>query len=219
MRDLELITLACMEKLDKLGIPYGNILEVTINTRAKSRWGQCRHCAEGHKINISARLLDDSTDIRGLENTILHELLHTAPGCNNHGAVWKAYAEKVNAAYGYNIKRASTAYEKGVAGAEKPVDTAAFRRTIKTRNQTRYTVESIRDFVEDIAMRGWEIIVLEGAWIDSYICLSPDENHWNYVFRANDDCYNGYYTQRRCRKISAALQAEIDAEMERQYKI
>lgn len=39
--------------------------------------------------------------------TLLHELLHSVDGCQNHGTKWKALAHTVNRAYGCNIKRTS----------------------------------------------------------------------------------------------------------------
>ena len=114
MRDLETYAVTCMEMLDDLSIPYGKILEVTPNTRAGSRWGQCRKTPAGYSININADLLREANDERGLMNTLLHELLHTCPGCMNHGKIWKGYAEQVRLAYGYDVKRCSSAEEKGV---------------------------------------------------------------------------------------------------------
>lgn len=36
----------------------------------------------------------------------MHEILHTVPGCFNHGKLWKAMADVVNnSSYGYNVKR------------------------------------------------------------------------------------------------------------------
>ena len=42
MRNLEKYVLCCMGELDAIGIKYGNILEVKVNTRAKKRLGQTR---------------------------------------------------------------------------------------------------------------------------------------------------------------------------------
>lgn len=114
MRNLNLIAKECMEMLDGLGIEYGNIKEFKVNTRAHSRWGQCKRVIGGYSININVALLDERNDINGLKNTILHELLHSCDGCMNHGEKWKAMARKVNDAYGYNIKRTSSSSEKGV---------------------------------------------------------------------------------------------------------
>ena len=114
MIDIEFYTLECMEKLDEIGIEYGNILEVTVNTRAKNRWGQCRKVPGGYKININAALLDENISEDGLINTLFHELLHSCDGCMNHGPEWKRLAFKVYLATGQNIKRTSSAAEKGL---------------------------------------------------------------------------------------------------------
>ena len=114
MRDLIDFTIQCMNELDRIGIPYGNVIDVTINTRAKKRWGQCRKVPGGFTININVVLLDEKNDVDGLRNTIFHELLHTCPDCWNHGTQWKAYAAMIHRELGYNIQRTSSAEEKGV---------------------------------------------------------------------------------------------------------
>lgn len=105
----------CKVLLDNLNIYYGNITNVSVNTRAKKRWGQCKRVGGTFEISINSCLLDETNPIEALENTILHELLHTVYGCFNHGEMWQLMANKVNKAYGYNIKRCSTANEKGVS--------------------------------------------------------------------------------------------------------
>lgn len=126
MRDLQKVVQECLREVEALGIPYGLITKVEVNTRAKSRWGQCRHYRHNayHTININVDLLDERNDINGLKNVIIHEILHTCPGCQNHGTQWKAYAGKVNKAYGYGVKCGNSASELGV----------------KTENQYRYAV-------------------------------------------------------------------------------
>lgn len=107
MRDLYKVATECMYELDLLGIPYAEIPKErwTVNTRAKSRLGQARKRNGEYSINISADILHDKYPLEFLKNTVIHELLHTCKGCMNHGEKWKAYAEKVNAKYGYNIER------------------------------------------------------------------------------------------------------------------
>lgn len=95
-------------------IPYGNILKIEPNSRAKTRWGQCKKVPGGFTINISTRLLEDGVDEKSLMNTVLHEVLHTCPDCMNHGAKWKMYAGRLNSKFGYNIKRCTSSEEKGV---------------------------------------------------------------------------------------------------------
>lgn len=116
MKDLMAIASECMVMLDDLNIEYGNITKWEVNTRAKNRWGQCRKLPNGDfSINISSVLLEDDVDIQSVETTVLHELLHSVKGVKGHGPEWKRLADKVNKAYGYNIKRCTSSEEKGIA--------------------------------------------------------------------------------------------------------
>lgn len=125
MRDLQKVYWNCRTMLDEIGIDYGNIVEVKINTRAKRRWGQCCCKFVGrdthgnpkyeNRIDISAVLLDERVPIEALQNTIIHEILHTCPGCQNHGPNWKARAAKVKRELGYDIKTRDSSQDKGVS--------------------------------------------------------------------------------------------------------
>ena len=116
MKNLQAIACACMEELDAIGIPYVKPREITVNTRAKSRWGQCRRVSKTEfTINISERILRDEVSDAATKNTVIHELLHTVDGCQNHGPKWKSLAAKVNRAYPkYNIQTSTSAQEKGI---------------------------------------------------------------------------------------------------------
>lgn len=156
MRDLQKYAEKCKKYLDNIGVEYGNVLEFVVNTRARNRWGQCRPVPEGFSININVALLDERNDEDGLINTIIHELLHTCKGCLNHGENWKTLANKVYREYGINIKRTSTAADKGVLEETRPEPVkreikhkficqkcgAVITRTKEskfTKNYTRYT--------------------------------------------------------------------------------
>ena len=56
-----------------------------------------------HHIEISDWLMDLNDDI--IKNTIVHELIHCMPDCNNHGKDFKRYAQYINLKLGYNISR------------------------------------------------------------------------------------------------------------------
>ncbi len=116
MKDLMTFVEQCRKDLDALGIQYGTVLKWEINTRAKRRWGQCKMIAKGQfSVSISERLLDNRIDDQALKDTIVHELLHTVPGCMNHTGKWKQLADKVNGSFpGYCIKRTSSEEEKGI---------------------------------------------------------------------------------------------------------
>lgn len=114
MRDLVHYGNVCIDELKSIGIECGNVTKWTVNTRAYSRWGMCHHRNGSHQIEISSRLLNEEVDERSLKNTIIHELLHTLPKCNNHKKIWQEKARFVNQKLGYNIKRTSSAKEQGV---------------------------------------------------------------------------------------------------------
>lgn len=103
----------CFEQLDKLGIKYQTVTSLTCNKRYTARWATCVHKGRNkHDIILAAQLM--LADDYHIQNTIMHEVLHTVKGCDNHGELWKRYAKKVNDAYGYNVKRTTSAEEKGL---------------------------------------------------------------------------------------------------------
>lgn len=114
MKNLNQFVNECRWDIESLGIKVGNVTKITVNTRSKRRWGQCKRTPNGFEINISERLLNDDLDDWALKNTVAHELLHTIEGGNSHKGAWKMAAEKMNSLLGYNIKRCTSADEKGV---------------------------------------------------------------------------------------------------------
>lgn len=108
----------CIEELDVLDIPYGNITKVEVNYRAKSRWGLCKRMASAYEtkyeIQISVDLLMSNATEKGLKETVIHEILHTCPNCMCHTGEWKRLADLVNDCYNYNVKRTNTAEDKGL---------------------------------------------------------------------------------------------------------
>lgn len=112
-------------------IPYGNILKIEPNTRAKRRWGQCKKVPGGFEINISTRLLVDDVDEKSLMDTVLHEVLHTCPNCMNHGKTWKEYARRLNKKFGYDIKRCTSSEEKGIEPTSREQD---YKYIVKCEN-------------------------------------------------------------------------------------
>ena len=118
MKNLENAVSECKRDIEALGIELGSIISITINNRAKSRWGRCTRVdgayKTAYKIEISGRLLDDEVDDMALKDTIVHELLHTIKGGFGHTGAWKRAAELMNARYGYHVKRTTTCEEKGI---------------------------------------------------------------------------------------------------------
>lgn len=56
-----------------------------------------------HQIEISKWIMDLNDEI--IKNTIMHEIIHCFPDCNNHGKQFKVYAKIINQKLGYNISR------------------------------------------------------------------------------------------------------------------
>jgi hypothetical protein len=79
-------------------------IEIKINKRSKKRYGCCKKISkDGFQIEVSQWVMDLNENI--IKNTIMHELIHCLPRCNNHGEVFKNYAKTINEKLGYNITR------------------------------------------------------------------------------------------------------------------
>jgi len=98
----------------QLNIPISNNINpiITINTRAKGRFGQCKRRNGSYLIEISEHLTQ--AENKYIKQTLAHEVLHTCPNCMNHGLTWKAYAMKMNMNYGYEISRADSCANMGI---------------------------------------------------------------------------------------------------------
>ena len=93
----------CFDMLLEVEIKWGDITTIMIDEKMYSYLGVCSRRGGRFKITINPALLDSSeTD---LEDTILHEMIHTVDGCWNHGAEWKRKAKMINDRFGYNISR------------------------------------------------------------------------------------------------------------------
>lgn len=97
----------------KIPVPKNIERHITINPRPKKRYGCCKHIGGKTIMEISAFVL--KADEKKIKEVLAHELLHTCKGCQDHGARWKSYADRMNRAYGYCIKRVSSMEEMGLA--------------------------------------------------------------------------------------------------------
>ena len=97
-----------------LSIPVSRCIspEVQVNTRARTRFGCCRRSGLRFHIEVSAALLEGEPF--ALRQVLAHEILHTCPGCSDHGSRWKGYAQQMNAAFGYAIRRADRFEDLGL---------------------------------------------------------------------------------------------------------
>ena len=111
-----------IQETRELKIPVSSSIEknVTVNGRPKKRFGCCRKKAERFTIEISRFLLEaEGCNEKIIKGVLAHEVLHTCPGCYEHGTLWKNYAAQMNAAYGYKIKRVNTFTEMGMPEREE----------------------------------------------------------------------------------------------------
>lgn len=119
----------CKEELNNIGIDLNNenigSISINIAKRNCKRYGCCKQedpvkstryvekvgrkryikyaRFNKHTIEISKWVMELNSDI--IKNTIMHEIIHCMPGCNNHGEEFKKYANFINYKLGYNISR------------------------------------------------------------------------------------------------------------------
>ena len=126
---LQKLFLECVNELNKIGIDilnekqYGKI-EISISKRNNKRYGCCKQEEPDknyriitkmgrrkvvkyerfnkHHIEISKWVMELENNV--IKNTIMHELIHCMPYCNNHGTEFKKYANMINIHYNYGMK-------------------------------------------------------------------------------------------------------------------
>ncbi len=90
---------------------------ITINTRAKGRFGQCKKHNGQYLIEISQYLTE--AEEKYIREVLAHEILHTCPNCMNHGRQWKLHAMRMNYKYGYEISRTNSCANMGIENPKK----------------------------------------------------------------------------------------------------
>lgn len=119
MYDLQKIARECLAEVTAAGITPGKILGFSANNRLTACHGKTK-CQRTKgtwdytfTIEIAGFLLNDACPLESLKNTVIHEILHTCEGCQNHGATWQRHARTINRKYGYSIS--TYADEKEIA--------------------------------------------------------------------------------------------------------
>lgn len=89
--------------------------EITIG-RSRTNWATIGKEKYGKwKLRVSnlfEQIPNEDVAIHRLNETIIHEVIHTLPNCFNHGSEFKRMANKFNRNYpSYNIKRCSESME------------------------------------------------------------------------------------------------------------
>jgi len=129
---LNILYQECLEELKNIGINFiGKEIKIFISKRNNKRYGCCKPEFPNEKykrvikkgfryiikydnykkytIEISKWVLQLNDNI--IKNTIMHELIHCLPNCNNHGTYFKKYANIINEKLGYNIERSGNKKE------------------------------------------------------------------------------------------------------------
>lgn len=105
MRNLNEIIIECLNIVTSLSIPVEVNTPVKYNGRIRNKWGYCRRKKDGtFEISIAKILGEEEIPKKTLMAIILHEMLHTCPGCFNHGKQWKAYAKQIKDNFGIQIQ-------------------------------------------------------------------------------------------------------------------
>ena len=118
--ELDSLLAAVLDEAKRAGVPVSDHIcpSVTVNRRAKSRFGCCRRTTDGFLIEIASFLLE--ADEKAIRQTLAHEILHTCPGCSNHGHAWRLWAALMNRLYGYQIRRADSPEHLGIT-VDRPI--------------------------------------------------------------------------------------------------
>ena len=126
---LDELFIECVNELKSIGIdiyqPDVGTITIQISKRNNKRYGCCKQedpdekykkiekigrrkiikyeKFNKHTIEVSNWVFDLNDEI--IKNTIMHEIIHCFPYCNNHGKQFKMYAKYINEKLGYNITR------------------------------------------------------------------------------------------------------------------
>lgn len=126
---LNKLYIECIDELKTIGIDINNKtigeIDIKIAKRNSKRYGCCKqeepdeqfyHIEKRrnrrikvydkfnkHHIEICKWVMELNNDI--IKNTIMHEIIHCFPECNNHGDKFKKYANFINLKLNYNITR------------------------------------------------------------------------------------------------------------------
>lgn len=104
--ELDALLVRVTDQARAVGIPVSRRIcpQVRLNHRARTRFGCCVRREGRYTIELSAQLAGQGSR-EAVARVLAHEVLHTCHGCSNHGARWKSYAQRMNDAYGYAIRR------------------------------------------------------------------------------------------------------------------
>lgn len=104
MKNLSQHAEKCIRELQRLNIPIRRVSKWMVSKRMTTCYGMCKLNKDGEfTITVSDKLLQDNIDDFPLENTIVHELLHTINMKDGHGEEWSTWASWVNHKLKYKV--------------------------------------------------------------------------------------------------------------------
>lgn len=108
MKDLQELYNTCVMELKRINMDISSrIVEVKPNGRLRTVLGKCHYNRRtgNYSIEINTCLLTDEAETQAAKETIVHELIHTCPGCFNHGYEWKRRGDRASRMLGYHVSR------------------------------------------------------------------------------------------------------------------
>lgn len=108
MKDLRKLYNDCVMELKRINMDISDcIVKVEVNGRLRTVLGRCNYNYRtgNYSIEINSCLLTDEAETQAAKETIIHELIHTCPGCMNHGYEWKRRGDRVSRMLGYDVCR------------------------------------------------------------------------------------------------------------------
>ena len=97
-------------------------------------------------------------------------------------------------------------------------ETFPFKRQ---RQRKLYTFTAVDELIKQAFSNNYELVQIKEGVLGHGFCvlLAPDEKHYNFVIReVYINCWTSAHTVRKCRKISAALQKQIEQAEEAEMK-
>lgn len=166
MNDCDSLLQTVITQARELGIPVSGEIDphVVLNRRAVSRFGCCKLEGGRPRIEVALRVAEGPEG--SCRETLAHEVLHTCPGCRNHGQRWREYARRMNEAWGYHISRTTTDEALGVEQARPcryllrcgscGAEIKRFRSSPLTRHPERYRCRCGGQLTLLNGGKGWE---------------------------------------------------------------
>ena len=83
---------------------------------------------------------------------------------------------------------------------------------MKTSNRL-FSFDTVDKYIADVLIpEGYEVGVLDGVLVDSYVCYAPDDKHYNIIFAETYlNEWSSALAVHKCKRIGKSEQAWIDA--------